>query len=155
MNDASEIRLADRVHRELRQLPDHRAPATLAPRVMAALAAQRRMPWWKKSWAAWPPGMRAIFLTVSLAMAGGLILAGLQLPQLNEVAFGIETTTTGWLLEMKPYLAVILRLGDALWLGVRAAPPHILWSVVALIGLAYATCVGLGTLGYRMALNRI
>lgn len=155
MNEPFEPRIADRVHRELRQLPDHRAPATLAPRVLAALAARRRAPWWKKSWADWPPGLRVVFLTVSLALAGGLVLAGLQLPPLSAVADGLTGTMSGWWSGVEPYLAVVLRLGDALWLTIKAAPPQVLWAVAAMVGLAYAVCVGLGTLGYRVALNRI
>jgi len=155
MNDANESRLAARLHRELRQLPDRKAPATLAPRVLGALAARQRAPWWRKSWAGWPPGVRLAFLSFCLTLAGGLILAGLQLPQPIELAAGLTESASGWFSSVKPYLALLLRLGDALWLTLEAAPPQIVWLGVALVALAYATCVGLGTLGYRVALNRI
>ncbi len=155
MNDANEQRLADRVHRELRQLPDHRAPDTLAPRVLAALAARRSAPWWQKSWTDRPQGARLVFLAASLVLAGGLILAGLQLPPLGELTAGMRQPAAGWFSEFEPYFALVFRLGEAVWLNLKAAPPQVLWLCAAAIGLGYATCVGLGTLGYRLALNRI
>jgi hypothetical protein len=155
MNDANEQLLTDRLHRELRQLPVHRAPDTLAPRVLAALAARRSAPWWQKSWTDRPQGARLIFLAASLVLSGGLILAGLQLPQLGELTAGMWPPAAGWFSEFEPYLALVFRLGEALWLSLKAAPPQVFWLCAAALGLGYATCVGLGTLGYRLALNRI
>lgn len=155
MNDAGEQRLADCLHRELRQLPGHQAPATLAPRVRAALAARRRASSWSKSWADWPLGLRLAFLTFGVALAGALILAGWQLPSLSTGAAGVMDSASGWLSGLKPYVVIVFRLGDALWATVKGVPPHLLWVGVAMVGLAYGTCVGLGTLGYRVALNRI
>ncbi len=155
MNDVNEQRLADRVHRELRHLPDRRAPATLAPRVMAAIAARQRAPWWQQAWTDWPQGLRLAFLTFSLGLAGALIAAGWQLPQLNELTAGINHASADVFANLKPYLAMVLGLGEAVWAILKSAPPHVLWLGAAIIGLGYATCVGLGTLGYRVALNRI
>ncbi len=38
----------------LRQLPMRRAPASLMPRVLAALARQRALPWYQQPWFRWP-----------------------------------------------------------------------------------------------------
>jgi hypothetical protein len=155
MNDASEQRLAKLVHGELRRLPDRRAPVTLAPRVMAALAARQQAPWWRQSWSHWPPGMRLAFLNLCLALAGGLVMVGLQLPPFNELTSELTRPLLGWIDTARPYGLLLLRLGDAVWLVVKSAPPHVLWLCAAAVGLGYAFCVGLGTLGYRVALNRI
>ena len=71
MERSNEQELAERIDRELRQLPAIPAPATLAPRVLAALAARARQPWWKKSSAYWPFGVRVIFIALSMAAAEG------------------------------------------------------------------------------------
>lgn len=155
MNDANEQRLAKLVHGELRRLPDRRAPGTLAPRVMAALAARQQAPWWRQSWSHWPPGMRLGFLSLCLTLAGGLVLVGLQLPPFNELTSEFTQPLLGWVDTARPYWLLLLRLGDAGWLVIKSAPPHVLWLCAAAVGLSYAFCVGLGTLGYRLALNRI
>ena len=43
---------------ELRRLPAPRAPETLLPRVMRAVAETRPMPWYSRGWAAWPAGLK-------------------------------------------------------------------------------------------------
>jgi len=55
------------VDRELRQLPAPRAPQTLLPRVMAAVDAWARRPWYARAWFTWPLGWQA-------ASVGALIL---------------------------------------------------------------------------------
>lgn len=154
MNESQEPLLAARIDRELRALPVLPAPKTLAPRVLAALAARQQAPWWRQSWAGWPPGIRMAFLAVSLGVAGLLVIVGLQLPTLG-LAAGALQTVAGWFAWIQPYVDPVWRIMEALWIGLKAAPPLLLWSVTAFIGLAYAMCVGLGTLGYRVAVNRI
>ena len=154
MNESQEPLLAARIDRELRALPVLPAPKTLAPRVLAALAARQQAPWWRQSWAGWPPGIRMAFLAVSLGVAGLLVIVGLQLPTLG-LATGALQTVAGWFAWIQAYVDPVWRIMEALWIGLKPAPPLLLWSVTAFIGLAYAMCVGLGTLGYRVAVNRI
>lgn len=155
MNESQASRLAARIDRAVRALPVLPAPKTLAPRVRAALAARQQAPWWRKSWAGWPPGIRMAFLAVSLGVAGLLVSVGLQLPALGGLVGDSLQTVAGWFAWLQPYTDPALRLVEALWVGLKAAPPLLLWSVTALIGFAYALCIGLGTLGYRVAVNRI
>jgi hypothetical protein len=54
----------------LRRLPALRAPATLTPRVMAAVRQRREAPWYRRSWFAWPAGGRLVAATVALALIG-------------------------------------------------------------------------------------
>lgn len=155
MNDPNEQRLADRLHRKLRALPDLKAPRTLAPRVLAALAARQSLAWYRKSWTHWPVGMRLLFLVVSFGVLGGLVYAGSHLPQFLELAGGVGDSVVGSFAWFKPYVDGVTRLLGTLVLVGKAIPPQLLWWLGAMIGLAYALCVGLGTLGYRLALNRI
>lgn len=158
MKDVNDQKLETCLHRELRRLPDLKAPATLAPRVMAAIAAREYAPWWRKTWADWPEGMRLAFLAMGLALAGGLVLIGLQLPHVAGLATltgGVSGTLSSWFHWVAPYFSFAGRLLGGMALVIKAAPPAALWGLLAIVGLAYATCIGLGTLGYRVVLNRI
>ncbi len=65
---------------ELRRLPPPRAPRTLVPRVMTAVAGSAAGPWYTRAWLTWPLGWRvasAIALTATIA-AGALLLPALQ-----------------------------------------------------------------------------
>ncbi len=59
------------VDRELRRLPTPRAPETLLPRVLAAVDAWTRRPWYTRAWFTWPAAWRAasVALPVLLAFA--------------------------------------------------------------------------------------
>jgi len=153
MKPDPEDRLASAIHRELRSLPDCPAPRTLAPRVLAALAARQHAPWWRKAWADWPPVMRSLFLACGATAAGLLILGGWQLPHWTGTLGG--GSVTGWLATLEAYMGLVFRLGEMFWLTLKSLPVQVAWAAAIMMGLAYATCVGLGTLGYRLALNRI
>jgi hypothetical protein len=62
------------VARELRALPPPRAPRTLLPRVMAAVALAQR-PWYARAWLTWPAAWQAVSIVVLLAaVATGAML---------------------------------------------------------------------------------
>jgi hypothetical protein len=151
----NERKLAEQIHRELRQLPDLKAPGTLAPRVLAAIAARREAPWWKKSWAGWPAGMKLAFMVIGIAAIGGLIVAGTTIPQLSTLAPAMNELVASLFAPLKPYYDVAARLAGSAGLTLAAAGPRLYWFIAALVGVAYATCIGLGTLGYRLVFNRI
>ena len=44
---------------ELKALPPLKAPSSLAPNVMAILAARARIPWWQRAWWDWPLSAKA------------------------------------------------------------------------------------------------
>src|SRR5262245_29896813 len=74
------------VHRELRRLPSPVAPATLLPRVLAAVQQWSQRPWYERAWFTWPIGWQVI----SVAAFVGLIGAGVMLVPSAEQA--LETT---------------------------------------------------------------
>lgn len=158
MNDLNEQKLVDRLQREFDDLPGYRAPATLAPRVLAALVARRLAPWWRKAWIEWPPILRLAFLVIGVVVAGGIIAGSLELPQLinqHVLAGGLSGTVSSWFAVLEPYRNAAEHVAGTLALVIRAAPPAALWCLAAIVGLAYATCVALGTLGYRVVFNRM
>jgi len=78
MNPKHEPELEELFNRELRNLPLWKAPASLAPRVMAVVRA-KAAPWWLQSWSAWPMYARAALfiaaiLIASLFFSGSVVL---------------------------------------------------------------------------------
>ncbi len=61
------------IDRELRRLPEPRAPRSLLPRVMAAVAEARR-PWYARAWRTWPIGLQ-----IASALGGLVALAAMSL----------------------------------------------------------------------------
>src|SRR5688500_12276604 len=65
MNPADLERLVDR---ELQRLPAPRAPETLLPRVMAAVDAAARRPWYTRAWFTWPLGWQLAAVTLGIVV---------------------------------------------------------------------------------------
>jgi hypothetical protein len=61
------------IDRQLRRLPEPRAPRSLLPRVMAAVAEARR-PWYARAWRTWPIGLQ-----IASALAGFVAIAAMSL----------------------------------------------------------------------------
>jgi hypothetical protein len=61
--------LERRVQKELRRLPSPLAPATLLPRVLAAVDAWANRPWYARAWFTWPLGWQGVSVVfVALAL---------------------------------------------------------------------------------------
>jgi hypothetical protein len=76
------------VDRELRKLPEPRAPRTLLPRVMAAVDASARRPWYTRAWLTWPPVWQAASVIVLLgALAGAATLLPTVQAAANTLSF--------------------------------------------------------------------
>lgn len=155
MNDVNECKLERRIHQELRDLPSLKAPKSLGPRVLAAIAAREAAPWFRKTWADWPLAMKAVFFILGTAALGGLIAAGSTAPELGSFASGFSEWVSAQFAGLKPYYSLLARFTGALGVTIEAAGPNLMWYLAALIAVAYGTCVALGTLGYRLVLNRI
>ena len=99
MNEDDLERLA---HRELRRLPDPRAPRTLLPRVMAAVEAWSRRPWYTRAWFTWPLGWQiASIVALALVALGFWMLPAATPPSV------VVTTNAGrvvWQTMIQPFL---------------------------------------------------
>lgn len=100
---------AARLHRELRRLPWPRAPHTLVPRVLAALA----RPWYTREWLAWPFQWQAASLAAALGITAGVWMVASS-PQVVELAsFGESLAAAArvlWRLVLQPVVAYVLVL---------------------------------------------
>jgi len=72
MNSDYEKRLEAEIDRELKALPELRAPTTLLVRVRSAVAQRAAVPWYRQSWQMWPMIWRVTAMAVLLASFGGL-----------------------------------------------------------------------------------
>lgn len=154
MQPEPDKQLEQMIDRELRQLPNRRAPETLLPRVRAAIAARAQQPWWKKSLAEWPTGMRWLFLAVALLAVVGTVYGTFAVSQGMTWA-SLQQSAGGWLAMFKPMWSLLAVVGNALLLVLKSVPVSFWWISGGVITAAYLACVGLGTLGYRMAFNKM
>src|SRR5262245_12551033 len=65
----------DIVGRSLRRLPSPRAPETLLPRVLAAVAAWAQRPWYERAWFTWPAPLQIGSIAVFVLLAGLALIA--------------------------------------------------------------------------------
>jgi hypothetical protein len=93
--------LEARIDRELRRLPAPPAPHTLLPRVLAAVDAWARRPWYARAWFTWPAGWQAASILAVVLAAIGLWMLPPPPPSL------VVTTNAGrvlWRTMVEPFL---------------------------------------------------
>lgn len=146
MHPEPEDQLAAALHRELRQLPLHRAPADLLPRVLAALATTARRAWWERSWFEWPRAIRRLAGAATGVVLATFVGVGLLLLNLDLLLGLAGSASDAW--------GVVGALGNALSLLGRAIPTSALFAVGTLLAASYLCAIALGTAFYRYALQR-
>jgi hypothetical protein len=153
MNPNHEPELETLVDRELKSLPPLPAPPSLAPRILAVIAACAEAPWYRRPWPTWPLALQGSSLAILLALFGTLCLGGVKLFQTEAVTetsakvggvlsvFELAWRTLGLLRDAG--LQVIQHVGSGYVIG---------FAVVVL--MAYALCLGLGSACVRFAYAR-
>ena len=153
MNPNHEQELVARIDRELKSLPPLRAPASLAPRVMSALAAPEGTPQYRTGWQTWPLALRAASFVLLVALFAGLCFAGWQASQTAAM-----TTVTAKVSSVFSLVGLVGKtlnvLGDAAMQVVRQLGTGVLVGAAVVVLLAYAACVGLGSFYVRFAFAR-
>jgi len=99
--------LERRVHAELRRLPAPLAPGTLLPRVLAAVDAWARRPWYERAWFTWPLAWQIVSVA-ALALA---VYGTWNLPPMP--ASVVATTNAGgviWRTLFEPLLGYVVGL---------------------------------------------
>jgi hypothetical protein len=94
--------LERRVDRELRRLPLPLAPDTLLPRVLAAVDAWARRPWYARAWFTWPIGWQIASILALMLFAAGLWMLPPAPP-----SFVVTTSASRvlWRTMVEPFLA--------------------------------------------------
>ncbi|MBI4660039.1 MAG: hypothetical protein HY735_14460 [Verrucomicrobia bacterium] len=153
MQNESDDKLEKLIHRELAKLPELQAPATLIPRVLQALRYSARKHWWQRSWFHWPFGLRVFSLGLAVALISSIFLGGAVF--WNDTVNSISLD--GVRESLAPYSVAqdILRtLANAAWLILNAIGRFWLLLSLTITFMAYVSCVGIGTVCFRLAINR-
>lgn len=153
MNHDYEKQLEERIDRELKGLGELRAPETIAPRIMRAVGQRRVLPWYRRSWQTWPVALQAASLTILLAMFSGLCLGAWELSH-SAAGTSIAQNVSGGIATLGVFWRTLGVLGNAVVLFVRHLGTGFIVGSVAVLLVAYAACVGLGTTCFRMAMVR-
>lgn len=154
MRPSPEHELEQMLDRELRDLPGPKAPATLLPRVLKAIEARERLPWWQKSYASWPWGARLTFLVISGSLAALFLYFtwglsdGLSLGALSDEMAAITSRWT-------TVRSIATALGGASMAIARSTGSWALWAVAGIAGACYLTTLTLGTCWYRLVSQKI
>jgi len=142
------------IHRELKRLPEVPAPATLVHRVMLAAHRQAEQPWWRQSWIAWPAWFRILFVLGTAALACGLV-AGLAHLWGHFTLPDIQSELADHLSFLRPFWCLVVALFTALARVMSLVKPVWFYGAAILAGALYIASVGLGTLCYRVAANKV
>lgn len=153
MKPNPENELAALVDRELKSLPPLHAPPTLAPRILAAIAACTEVPWYRRAWQTWPLALQGSSLAVLLALFGTLCFGGWKFSQ-SEAVVATAGKASGVLSVFELAFRTLGVLRDA---GVQViqhiGPGYVIgFAVMALT--AYAVCLALGSACVRFAFAR-
>jgi hypothetical protein len=148
MNEPAEPqqRLERLLERTLRELPLRQAPPTLESRVLGELQRRAALPWWRRSFAHWPPAARAAFVVmgaglVKLAFLGGAWTAA-GMGSLHDSAAAMP-----WAHQA---VAIVGAAGGFVISLVRAVPPDWIQDGLVVSAVLYAALFGLGIAAYRM-----
>jgi hypothetical protein len=133
------------INRTLRSLPDRRAPRSLESRVLAAIAAQQHLPWWRQSFVHWPLAARAAFLIFTAVLAAAFVALSLRFAGGAQPAAMLAEP----LEQLSLIRAVAGGIGDFFATVLRSIPSVWLYGAIAFVGVMYATLFGLGAAAYR------
>jgi len=153
MNSENEKQLEAAIHRELKALPDLAAPDSLARRVMSAIRQSPARPWYERSWQTWPIALQTVSLVVMLALFGGLGLAGWELSRAAVTAHAVHRLGE-FASAFQVAGNVLAVLVNSMVLAVRKLGAGFMAACFFSLCLAYALCVGLGTVYVRLITGR-
>jgi hypothetical protein len=149
---ASEDDLARDVQTALDWLPAPRAPATLLPRVMAAVHSRDFEPWYGRAWLSWPLAWQMTTAVLLLALVAGAAVLALSAgsldvawraggdlgARLTEITAGAETAAACmrvlWRLLLGPAVTALFVLAVGMSLASVAV-----WAALSRIALGGAS----------------
>jgi hypothetical protein len=141
--------IEQRVDRALKALPAPRAPHTLLPRVMAAVAHTGRAPWYSRAWLTWPRAAQAasLFVLVAIGLAMWWQMPVVSAWASNAAAIG-EPLTRGVSVALD-WAATGVAVGRAIWLVAKPFVVYFLLIAVmtSLMAAAFWTVVNRLALG--------
>ena len=153
MNSEYERDLELEIDRELKQLSELEAPASLARRVLLVIEQRQALRWYNQPWQNWPMGLRLAALLLLSSLFGGLCIASWQLSR----AAGMSATMQeigGLFSGLATFWNIINVLLGSIVLVAKHLGTGFIITCVLIIALGYALCLGLGTACVRLAFVR-
>ena len=133
--------------RALSVLPPPRAPRTLAPRVMAAIAAPAA-PWYARPWLSWHPALQTASLFVVLSAIALVVMVWARpetvLAQVSTVA---SPETVSWATRLATRVKQITAVTSLLW--------DVVLGPIAIFVLAVALFVAMACAAAWTAVSRV
>ena len=152
-NENKEPDWVRKLDEQLRQLPDREAPHTLAPRVMAAIQARARLPWWRRTWWNWPPAAQLLSLLLCSGLLGLLTYLAMRTGDVH-VAGRVASQAVSWSAPFQGALSALGALGHAAVILSRQLSTLAWVAAGAACAVFYLACMGLGTVMVRLVLNK-
>jgi hypothetical protein len=129
----------------LHSLPAPRAPETLAPRVMAAVAAETARSPFAAPWFRWSPALQIAFVALLVAAVGGaLVLLPRAAGPADWLSAVAARPSVGWALGRLADVRTTMSLARAVAVSVATQP--IVVGLVGLVAVMSALCAILATL---------
>jgi len=153
MNPNPENELAALVDRELKALPPLPAPSSLAPRILAAIAAHAEAPWYRRPWETWTLPLQGASLAVLLALFGTLCFGGWRFSQ-SEAVVATAGKASGVLSVFELMFRILGVLRDAGVQVIQHIGSGYLIGFAVMALMAYAVCLALGSACVRFAYAR-
>jgi hypothetical protein len=153
MNDEYERQLEAGVRRELDALGELEAPPEIARRVMRIIEQRAAAPWYRREWQAWPLAFQAGSLVGLLAAFVFLCFGTSQLAHFAKLTPAAREVS-GWFSLADAAWRAVNALANAVELAFRSLGPAVVIGGAVMLLFCYATCLGLGTIYWRLAYAR-
>jgi hypothetical protein len=150
MNPDFDKQLEAEIDRQLKDLPDLAAPPNLMPGTINRIV-RPAAPWHSRPWSVWPAGLRTAYLVLTLGGLAGAIfgwraagpaLFGPVIARLAHWRAGVECLWNAVGVLAGAVAPILDHLGKG-----------VILPCVLVVALAYAACVGFGTVFVRLALS--
>ncbi|HYG23594.1 MAG TPA: hypothetical protein VEH04_12485 [Verrucomicrobiae bacterium] len=152
MKHFSEQDLESQVDRALKALPEIPAPQSLARSVLARAKSQSAAPWYQRPWHSWPVRLRAVSFGIMLAAFPALYFGIIQL--INHSFAGVFAERARDSLNAVAILwNVATAIAQAGFAVIANLGPLFFVSAFLIAAVAYAACIGIGTLAVKLALT--
>lgn len=151
MSPEYEQKLEQQVDKELKALPELRAPDSLMLRVLRAIESRANLPWFRRAWYTWPKGLRVVSFLILAGAFAGLCFGGWELSNVGsslaaqKLAVPVATTSALWTATQS-----LIGAGVVAFKGLGKG---FLIGCIAAVILGYAWCLALGAAFVRLGFS--
>jgi hypothetical protein len=133
------------IHAQLQKLPDREAPESLVGNVLSAIAARKKLPWWKQSFNFWPRQGQCL-LFAALVLVFGAVIYGT-----GRAADTVSLPDVSGRLSSYAWIGRTARaIGESLVLAVSGLHWQWLAAIALVFILLYAACLAAGFALFRV-----